>query len=123
MIKAGWVMTALFTLFMLGASVAPKFLGMRAATDAMTQIGWPTEHLLMIGVIELLLTLLFLFPRTALLAAILMTGLLGGALASHLRADSPLFSHTLFGIYLGVFMWLALWLRDESLRRVLPLRR
>jgi hypothetical protein len=116
-------MTALFTLFMLGASVAPKFLGMSAATDAMLQIGWPLEHLLMIGIIELVLTLMFLVPRTALLAAVLMMGLLGGALASHLRADSPLFSHTLFGIYLGTFMWVALWLRDPGLRKVFPLRR
>jgi hypothetical protein len=123
MVKAGWIMTALFTLFMLGASVAPKLLGLSAATDAMTQIGWPTEHLLMIGIIELVLTVLFLVPRTALLAAILMMGLLGGALASHLRAGSPLFSHILFSIYLGTFMWVALWLRDESLRKVFPLRR
>ena len=121
MIKAGWAMTALFTLFMLGASVAPKLLGMDAATDSMTQIGWPPEHLLLIGLIELALTLLFLIPRTALLAAILFTGLLGGALASHLRAGSPLFGYTLFGIYLGTFMWVALWLRDERVRRVFPL--
>lgn len=121
MVKAGWAMTALFTLFMLGASVAPKLLGMSAATDSMTQIGWPTEHLLLIGVIELVLTILFVIPRTALLAAILFMGLLGGALASHLRAGSPLFGYTLFSIYLGTFMWVALWLRDERVRRVFPL--
>jgi hypothetical protein len=60
--------------------------------------------------------LLFVFPRTGLLGAVLMTGLIGGAIASHLRAGSPLFSHTLFGIYLGAFMWAALWLRDPRLR-------
>jgi hypothetical protein len=123
MVKTAWVMTALFAVFMLGASVAPKLLGLAAATDSMTAIGWPTEHLLMIGIIELALTLMFLLPRTALLGAILMTALLGGALASHLRAGSPLFSHTLFSIYLGTFMWVALWLRDASLRRIFPLRR
>ncbi len=120
MVKTGWAMTALFALFMLGASVAPKLLGMSAATDAMTAIGWPTEHLLMIGIIELVLTLMFIYPRTALLGAILMMGLLGGALASNLRAGMPLFSHILFSIYLGVFMWVALWLRDEKLRKVFP---
>jgi hypothetical protein len=123
MVKTGWALTALFALFMLGASVAPKLLGLSAATDSMTAIGWPTQYLLTIGIVELVLTLLFLVPRTALLGAILMTALLGGALASHLRAGSPLFSHTLFSIYLGTFMWIALWLRDESLRRIFPLRR
>lgn len=123
MVKAGWIMTALFAIFMLGASVVPKLFVLSAATDAMIQIGWPTEHLLVIGVIELVLALMFLIPRTALLAAILMMGLLGGALASHLRAGSPLFSHVLFSVYLGTFMWVALWLRDESLRKVFPLRR
>lgn len=121
MVKAGWAMTALFTLFMLGASVAPKLLGMAAATDALAQIGWPTEPLLLIGIIELALTLLFLIPRTALLAAILFTALLGGALASHWRAGSPLFGYTLFSVYLGTFMWVALWLRDERVRKVFPL--
>ena len=119
--KTGWALTALFALFMLGASVAPKLLGLSAATDAMTQIGWSTDHLLLIGLIELTLTVLFLIPRTALLAAVLMMALLGGALASHLRAGSPLFSHTLFSIYLGAFMWLALWLRDERVRKLFPL--
>jgi hypothetical protein len=123
MIRAGWAMTILFTLFMLGASVAPKLLGMAAATESMTQIGWPTDYLLLIGSVELVLTVLFLIPRTALLAAILFMGLLGGALASHLRAGSPLFGYTLFSVYLGTFMWVALWLRDPELRKVLPLRR
>nr|ACN58755.1 hypothetical protein AKSOIL_0110 [uncultured bacterium BLR8] len=119
MIKTGWVMTALVVLFMLGASVAPKFMGMAAATDSMTQIGWPTKYLLLIGCIELAGTILFAIPRTGLIGAVLMTGLLGGAIASHLRAGSPLFGYTLFGIYLGVFMWLALLLRDPRLRAYL----
>lgn len=123
MVKTGWVMTALFALFMLGASVAPKLLGLAVATDSMTAIGWPPEHLLMIGIIELVLTVMLLVPRTAVLGAILMTALLGGALASHLRVGSPLFSHTLFSIYLGTLMWAALWLRDAGLRRVFPLCR
>jgi hypothetical protein len=121
--KAGWVMTALYALFMLGASVAPKFIGAEVALTALTDIGWPTKYLLLIGVIELVCVILFLIPRTALLGAIVMTALLGGALASHLRAGSPLYSHTLFGIYLGLFMWAALWLRDESVRKLFPVPR
>jgi hypothetical protein len=114
--KAGWIMTALFALFMLGASVAPKFAGARAAIDSVVALGWSPKYLLLIGLMELAFVVLFVIPRTSLIGAVLMTGLLGGAMASHLRAESPLFSHTLFGIYLGAFMWLALWLRDPELR-------
>ena len=123
MTKTGWSMTALLVLFMLIASVAPKLLGAAVAVDALVELDWPPDYLLLIGLIELACVALFVFPRTSLLGAILMTGLLGGALASHLRAGSPLFSHTLFGIYLGVFMWVALWLREEKLRSVFPLMR
>jgi hypothetical protein len=77
----------------------------------------------MIGVIELVCVILYVVPRTALLGAVLTTGLLGGAIASHLRADSPLFAYTLFGIYLGIFMWAALLLRDPGLRRYLGISR
>jgi DoxX-like family len=59
---------------------------------------------------------LFVLPRTGPLGAVLMTGLLGGTIASHLRAGSPLASHTLFGVYLGVFLWVALYLRDPLFR-------
>jgi hypothetical protein len=123
MLNAGWIMSALLALFLLAASVAPKFLGAEAAVASMTALDWPPRHLLAIGIIELACTILFLIPRTAVLGGVLMTGLLGGALASHWRAGSPLFSHTLFGIYLGVFMWAALWLRIEALRRLFPLAR
>jgi hypothetical protein len=112
-------MTFLFALFMLGASVAPKFAGADAASDALIAVDWSPRYLLPIGIAELFITLLFLIPRTSLIGAVLMTGLLGGAIASQLRAGSPLFSHTLFGVYLGVFMWLALWLRDARLRAYL----
>lgn len=114
--RAGWIMTALFALFMLGASVAPKLAGAKAAIDPLVALGWSPKYLLLIGLMELAFVVLFLIPRTSLVGAVLMTGLLGGAIASNLRAESPLFSHTLFGIYLGVFMWVALWLRDTEFR-------
>lgn len=123
MARAGWTMTVLLLLFLLPASVAPKFLNAAGAVDALSALGWPTRHLLLLGLIELGCVILFVIPRTALLGAIVMTGLLGGAIASHLRADSPLFTHTLFGIYLGLFMWSALWLRDGRLRLLLPWER
>ena len=114
--KAGWIMTALLLAFLLPASVAPKLLGMQAAVDALTAIGWPTGYLVALGVLELVLILLFAWPRTGPLGAVLFTALLGGTVASHLRAGSPLYSHTLFGVYLGVFMWVALYLRDAPFR-------
>lgn len=114
--KAGWVMTALLALFLLGASVAPKFMGAQAAVDSLTGIGWPASSLIWLGVLELALTVLFVVPRTGPLGAVLMTGLLGGTIASHLRAGSPMASHTLFGLYLGIFLWLALYLRDPLFR-------
>jgi hypothetical protein len=118
---AGWVLSGLIGLFLALASAAPKFMGIAAATEAMEVVGWPLKDLVLIGVIELGCAILFLVPRTALLGAVLTTGLLGGSLAANLRVDNPLFSHTLFSIYLGVAVWLALWLRDPRVRAVFPL--
>ena len=114
--KTGWIMTGLLLAFLLPASVAPKLLGMPAATDALAAIGWPTSLALPIGVLELGLLALYTVPRTAPLGAVLFTALLGATVASHLRAGSPLASHTLFGVYLGVFLWVSLLLRDAALR-------
>ena len=122
-VLAGWTLSALFAAFMLGASALPKLAGMPVAADTMAGLGWPDAPVFRIGVMEAGLTLLFLWPRTAPLAAILITGLLGGAIATQIRADSPLFSHVLFGVYLGVFMWAGLWLREPRLRSLLLLAR
>ena len=118
---AGWVLSGLIGLFLAVASAAPKFMGMAAATDAMAVVGWPVKYLVLIGCIEVACVVLFLIPRTALLGAVLTTGLLGGSLAANLRVDNPLFSHTLFSIYLGIAVWVALWLREENVRAVFPL--
>ena len=115
------VLTGTFALFMLGASIAPKLLGMDAATDTLTGLGWPARFALSIGLLELAFLLLYLVPRTAVLGAVLMTALLGGALATHLRVGSPLLSHTLFSIYLALVMWGGLWLRSPALRALFPL--
>lgn len=120
---AGWVLSVLIALFLAGASAAPKFMGIEAATSTMEVVGWPMKYLVLIGAIEVVCMVLFLIPRTALLGAVLTTGLLGGSLAANLRVDNPLFSHTLFSIYLGIAVWLALWLREEKVRAVFPLVR
>lgn len=120
---AGWVLSVLIALFLAGASAAPKLMGMEAAIAPMEVVGWPVKYLLLIAAIEIGCMVLFLIPRTALLGAVLTTGLLGGSLAANLRVDNPLFSHTLFSIYLGIAVWVALWLREEKVRAVFPLVR
>jgi len=118
----GRSLTGLFALFMLGASIAPKLLRLSVVDDTMRQLGWSPEQVLMIGLIELACLVLYLVPRTSLLGAVLMMGLLGGAMATQARVGNPLFSHVLFGLYLGLLMWGGLWLRDPRLRALFPLR-
>jgi hypothetical protein len=120
MTKAGWVMSALVTLFLLGVSAAPKLINSPIALEPLEVVGWPAKYLLLIGIVEVVVAVLYIIPRTALLGAVLMTGLLGAALAANLRVDNPLFSHTLFSIYLGIFAWVALWLREPKLRTLFP---
>ena len=122
MLWMGRVLTALFALFILAASVAPKLAGATVVDETLSQLGWPTHFGLMLGLIELGCLVLYLVPRTSVLGAVLMTGFLGGAMATQVRVGSPLFSHQLFGIYLGLFMWGGLWLRDVKLRALFPLR-
>ena len=123
MLWTGRVLTGLFALFMLGASISPKLLGMPVAEETMAQLGWPSGYAFMIGLVELTCLVLYLIPRTSLLGAILMTGLLGGAMATQIRVENPLFSHILFSVYLGLFMWGGLWLRDRRLRALFPFAR
>ncbi len=119
---AGWVLTGLFILFML-LDVAIKWLDLPFVDDAMRQLGYARGVGFWIGVLETILLVLYVVPRTSVLGAVLFTGVFGGAIASHLRVGDPLFSHDLFGVYLGAVMWAGLWLRDPALRAVLPLRR
>ncbi len=119
---AGWTMTALFTLFML-FDTAIKLMKLKVVDDALSELGYPAGLGFPIGVLEAILFALYLIPRTSLLGAVLFTGLFGGAIASHMRAGSPLFSHVLFGVYLGLLAWGGLWLRDAKLRALFPVRR
>jgi hypothetical protein len=119
----GRILTGLFALFMLGASIAPKLLHLPIAEETMAQLGWPPGYAFMIGIIELGCLVLYLIPRTSVFGAVLMMGLLGGAIATHIRAGSPLFSHVLFSVYLALFMWGGLWLRDPRLRALFPVGR
>jgi hypothetical protein len=122
MTRLGYALTGIFAAFLAIASIAPKLVGADVASDSMRQLGWPDGYVLTIGLIELACLALYLLPRTALLGAILMTGLLGGAIATQMRVENPLFTHTLFSVYLGLLMWGGLWLRDPSLRALIPMR-
>lgn len=123
MLWVGWALSGLFALFMLGASVTPKLAQMPIAEETMAQLGWPPGYAFMIGIIELVCVVLYLIPRTSVLGAVLTMGLLGGAMATQIRAESPLFSHILFSLYLGLVMWGGLWLRDARVRAVFPFMR
>jgi hypothetical protein len=119
---AGWVMTGLFVLFMV-FDAGIKLLQLDVVAKAMAELGYPANLGVLIGALEAILLALYLIPRTSVFGAVLFTGLFGGAIASHLRISSPLFTHDLFGVYLGLFAWGGLWLRDESLRALFPVKR
>jgi DoxX-like family len=119
---AGWAMTALMVLFLLfdGAS---KVLLESHVVEATKGIGYPLATIRPLGIICLVCTLLYAIPRTSVLGAILLTAYLGGAVASKVRIEDPLFSSVLFGVYFGLLVWGGLFLRDDRLRALIPLRR
>jgi hypothetical protein len=117
----GWALSGLMILFMLFDSIAKLALE-RHVIAATTQIGYPVHAIRPMGAIALVCTLLYAVPRTSVLGAILLTAYLGGAVASKVRVDDPLFSSVLFGVYFGVLVWGGLYLRDEQLRAMFPVR-
>ncbi|MDQ0466564.1 hypothetical protein QO010_004359 [Caulobacter ginsengisoli] len=122
MLWTGRVLSALFVLFML-FDIGIKLSGLPIVDETMAALGWPSGWGMPLAILELALLVLYLIPRTALLGAVLLTGLFGATVATHLRVGNPLFSHVLFGVYLALFAWGGLWLRDASLRPVFPLKR
>src|SRR5947209_1924711 len=120
--RTGWIISGLIAAFML-FDVVGKFAKPRQVVEAFLRIGWPIELSVPIGAILLTCTVLFLIPRTSVLGAILLTGYLGGAVATNLRQENPLFSYTLFPVYFGVLIWVALRLRVPRLGSVFPVLR
>lgn len=118
----GRILSGLAILFLIFDGMI-KLPPLDIVTTTMKELGYPTTDSFarFLGVVTLACTALYAWPRTALLGAVLLTGLFGGAIATHLRIGSPLVSHTLFGIYFGITVWGGLWLRDERVRRVMPL--
>jgi hypothetical protein len=117
-----YVLSALVALFLTFDTVL-KVFAMAPAMEATTALGYPAAAVVPIGLVELLCLVLFLVPRTEVLGAILLTGHLGGAIATHVRVGSPLLSHTLFPIYVAALIWGGLYLREPRLRDLLPCRR
>lgn len=100
-----------------------KLLKPQAVADASLHLGLPFALSVPIGIILLFCTLLYAIPQTSILGAILLTGYLGGAVLTHLRIGDPLASHILFPVYLGVLLWLGLYLREARLRSLIPFRK
>jgi hypothetical protein len=122
-IWTGRVLSGIVILFMI-FDASMKLIPLAVVTESMAELGYTPSAGLARGlaIVILVCTALYAFPRTALLGAILLTGYLGGAIASHLRIGSPLFSHILFGLYLGLMVWGGLYLRDRQIRVLIPFR-
>jgi hypothetical protein len=122
--KALWtgrLLSGFAVLFMLFDATI-KVLELPVAVQGTTQLGYPESVVFGLGLVQLACLAVYLFPRTSVLGAVLWTGYLGGAVATHVRLGNPLFSHVLFPLYVAAFLWLGLWLREERLRAVLPFR-
>lgn len=122
--KALWtgrVLSGLAVLFLLFDGIMKFFMDKLPpeALEAGAALQWPMELMPVVGTILLICVALYVIPRTSVLGAILLTGYLGGAIASHVRVSNPLFSHTLFPIYVAVFVWLGLYLRDSRVRAII----
>ena len=118
---AGRVISALPVLFLLMDAIM-KLIKLAPVVEATVKIGWPESLIIPLGIVLLICTILYVIPSTSVLGAILLTGYLGGAVATHVRIGDPLFTHVLFPVYLGVLLWLGLYLRDGRLRALVPLR-
>jgi hypothetical protein len=112
------IMGGLVIVFMLMDSIF-KLIPNDMVTAGTVELGYQAHHIPVMGVLGLTSILLFIIPRTQILGAILLTGYFGGAIATHVRLDNPLFSHILFPVYLGVLAWGSLWLRSETLRHLI----
>jgi DoxX-like family len=122
LIWIGWIMSCIVVLFFLFDGIT-KLIMIDPVVDATMRIGFPLEVIRPLGIVCLVCAILYAIPRTSILGAILVTGFLGGAVASKVRMEDPLFSDVLFGVYVGVLAWAGLYLRDDRLRSLIPFRR
>ena len=118
----GFVLSGLVIAFLV-MDFSMKLMQLDIVKSTGLELGWAEETALPLGVTLLICTVLYVVPQTAVFGAVLLTAYLGGAVATHGRIGSPLFSHVLFGVYLGLFVWGGLWLREPRLRALFPFRR
>ena len=121
MLWTGRVFSGAAALFLLADS-AGKFVRPAPVVEGTVLLGYPESVILPLGIVLLACTLLYMIPYTSVLGAILLTGYLGGAVATHVRVGNPLFSHILFPTYVGLLIWGGLYLREGRLRALVPLR-
>lgn len=117
----GRFLSGLAILFLLFDSII-KVMKLAPAVEGTTQLGYPASVLLGIGIVELACVVVYMIPQTSVLGAILLTGYLGGAIASQVRVGNPLFTHVLFPIYVAALIWGGLFVREERLRALVPLK-
>ncbi len=115
-----WCMSGLVILFMLMDSIF-KFIQPQEVIDGTLELGYEQHHIIILGALGLISTILHIIPRTTMIGAILLTAYFGGAVATQIRLDNPLFSHILFTVYFGLFMWGGLWLRNPEIRTLIPI--
>jgi hypothetical protein len=119
---AGRILSGIAVLFLL-FDAGVKVLQLPVAVQGTSELGYPGSVVLGLGIVQLVCLVVYLVPQTSVSGAVLWTGYLGGAVATHVRVGHPLFSHTLFPVYVAGLLWAGLWLRDQRLRAVLPVRR
>jgi hypothetical protein len=122
MVWVGRVLSGIAVLFLVFDSVI-KVIKLPPAVEGTMKLGYPETAVIGIGIVELVCLAMYVVPQTSVLGAVLLTGYLGGAIATHVRVGSSLFSHTLFPIYVAALIWEGLLLRDELLRTLVPYRR
>ena len=120
LVWAGRVLSGLAVSFLL-VDGTMKLCKPAVVVRATAELGYPESVIVGLGIVLLVCVILYIVPRTTVLGAILLTGYLGGAIASQVRVDNPLFSHVLFPVYLGVLIWCGLYLRESRLRALIPL--
>jgi hypothetical protein len=120
MIWAGRIVSALPVLFLLFDGTI-HIMKPPAVVEGFAKAGFPINTAVPLGIIEIVCIILYAIPRTSVLGAILLTGYLGGAVATNVRQQLPLLGYVLFPVYVAVFIWGGLWLRDARVRSLIPL--
>ena len=118
--RAGIIVSAIPVLF-LAMDLPGKLLRVGPVIEGTPQLGYPAGVVLPLGLLQLACLVLYLVRRTSVLGAILWTGYLGGAVATHVRIGNPWLTHILFPVFVGALLWLGLWLRDSRVRHLMPL--